>query len=45
MVPISEVFSKDHLGRKGASEITLFKSVGVALPDIVAASLVLGCAR
>lgn len=38
---IGEVVSGAHPGRRDASEITLFKSVGVAVEDVAAAALVL----
>jgi ornithine cyclodeaminase/alanine dehydrogenase-like protein (mu-crystallin family) len=38
---IGEVFAERVKGREGADEITLFKSVGVAVEDIAAASIVL----
>jgi alanine dehydrogenase len=37
---IGEVVSGLHLGRRSAEEITLFKSVGVAVEDVAAAALV-----
>jgi ornithine cyclodeaminase/alanine dehydrogenase-like protein (mu-crystallin family) len=38
---IGEVIAGKHAGRKSTDEITLFKSVGVAVEDIAAAELVL----
>jgi len=39
---IGAVVSGADPGRRSAEEITLFKSVGVAVEDVVAAALVLG---
>ncbi|MGI9284507.1 MAG: ornithine cyclodeaminase family protein [Pseudomonadales bacterium] len=36
---LTQLCRGDHVGRKGAEELTLFKSVGHALEDLVAASL------
>jgi len=41
LVEIGEVIAGRHRGRQSPSEITLFKSVGVAVEDITAAQLVL----
>jgi ornithine cyclodeaminase/alanine dehydrogenase-like protein (mu-crystallin family) len=38
---IGEVFAGRVTGRESASEITIFKSVGVAVEDVAAASMVL----
>ena len=37
---IGEVVAEPRRGRESAEEITLFKSVGVAVEDVVAADLV-----
>jgi alanine dehydrogenase len=42
---IGEVVSGARPGRQSADEITLFKSVGVAVADVVAADLVWRAAR
>jgi ornithine cyclodeaminase/alanine dehydrogenase-like protein (mu-crystallin family) len=41
LVEIGEVIAGKRRGRKSADQITLFKSVGVAIEDIVTAELVL----
>lgn len=45
MTEIGEVISGVRPGRRSADEITLYKSVGVAVQDAVAARLVLAAAR
>ena len=42
---IGELVSGGHPGRSSAGQITLYKSVGVAVQDAVAARLVLDAAR
>jgi alanine dehydrogenase len=42
---LGEVYAGDHPGRTDDAEITLYKSVGVAVEDAVAAALVLAAAR
>ena len=37
---IGEVIAGTRLGRQTAEEVTLFKSVGVAVEDVVAADMV-----
>ena len=41
----SEIVLREHPGRSGQDELTLYKSVGVAVEDAVAAALVLKAAR
>ena len=41
LIEIGEVIAEKRSGRKSADQITLFKSVGVAIEDIAAAELVL----
>jgi ornithine cyclodeaminase len=45
VVEIGEVIAGEHPGRTAADQITLYKSVGVAVQDGVAARLVLDAAR
>lgn len=40
LAELAELVSAKHIGRKDANEITVFKSVGTALEDLVAANLV-----
>jgi ornithine cyclodeaminase len=40
LAELAELVSAKHIGRKDADEITVFKSVGTALEDLVAANLV-----
>jgi ornithine cyclodeaminase/alanine dehydrogenase-like protein (mu-crystallin family) len=42
---LGEVYTGEHPGRTDDEEITLYKSVGVAVQDAVAAALVLQAAR
>ncbi len=42
MTEIGAVVSGADPGRRNAEELTLFKSVGVAVEDVAAAALVLG---
>jgi alanine dehydrogenase len=42
---IGEVVAGTRPGRQSAEEVTLFKSVGVAVEDVVAADLVYRAAR
>ena len=42
---LGEVVAGTHPGRTGADELTLYKSVGVAVQDLAAAALVLAAAR
>jgi ornithine cyclodeaminase len=42
---LGEIVSGDRPGRQSADEITLFKSVGVAVQDVAAAGAVLKAAR
>ncbi|AHG88343.1 ornithine cyclodeaminase/mu-crystallin [Gemmatirosa kalamazoonensis] len=42
---IGEVLTGERAGRTGRDEVTLFKSVGVAVEDVVAAALVLAAER
>jgi len=42
---LGEVVAGTHPGRTGAEELTLYKSVGVAVQDLAAAALVLAAAR
>ena len=44
-MPLGELASGTRPGRGSASEITLYKSVGVAVQDLAAAALVLRGAR
>jgi ornithine cyclodeaminase/alanine dehydrogenase-like protein (mu-crystallin family) len=45
VVELGELVTGSRSGRGSAGEITLYKSVGVAVQDIVAAALVLQAAR
>ena len=42
---LGEIVLREHPGRSGQDELTLYKSVGVAVEDAVAAALVLKAAR
>ena len=42
---LGEIVLREHPGRSGQEEVTLYKSVGVAVEDAVAAALVLKAAR
>jgi ornithine cyclodeaminase len=45
LAELAELARGEHAGRTGAAEVTLFKSVGTALEDLAAASLVVSSAR
>jgi ornithine cyclodeaminase/alanine dehydrogenase-like protein (mu-crystallin family) len=45
VVELGEVVAGAHPGRRSPEELTLYKSVGVAVQDVVAAALVLAAAR
>jgi ornithine cyclodeaminase/alanine dehydrogenase-like protein (mu-crystallin family) len=45
VVELGELVSGSQSGRGGATELTLYKSVGIAVQDLAAAALVLQAAR
>ena len=45
LIELGELLGDSKLGRTSADELTLYKSVGVAVMDAAAAGLVLGAAK
>ena len=44
-VELGEIIGGTAIGRRSAEQITLYKSVGIAVQDLAAAALVLAAAR
>jgi len=42
---LGEVLTRAHPGRRDESQLTVFKSLGIAVEDLAAAELVVGRAR